>query len=105
MNRAERRRQKKNQVKKEAVYHIKRSDLNYAKQEAAGKAIDTAFKLMLGIPLMVLHDKYGWGGKKRLPEFMDHVLELYDSFNHGYLTLDDIDNCLQKEAGIRITEK
>lgn len=104
MNRAERRRQQKSQVKKEAVYSVKRGNLDYAKRAAADMAIDTAFKLMLGIPVMVLHDKYGFG-KKRLPEFMDHVMELYDSFNRGYLTLDDIVECLEKETGIKLIEK
>ena len=69
------------------------------------ESVDVAFKLMLGLPVMVLHDKYGWGGKKRLPEFGDYVLELYDSFDKGYITLEEIEEVIRKETGISFVKK
>lgn len=102
MNRAERRRLKKEQEKKEPVYNIKQSNLKQMKSEATNEAVSVAFKLMIGIPTMVLHDKYGWGGKKRLPEFAEHVLDLYDSFDKGFITLDDIEKCIEDETGVKL---
>ena len=103
MNRAERRKaEKKGQVvPKEAVINIKSSDVHQMKVEAAKNAAETAFLLMLSIPMSVLHDKHGWG-KVRCERFTDQVLELYDSFNKDYVTLDDLEKCLWDEAGIKI---
>lgn len=105
MNRAERRRREKAGIGKEfkePVYNIKRSDLDQAKKEAAQEAIDAAFILMLGLPVMVLHDGYKWGSKKRLPEFIEHVLDMYDGFNKELFTLDDVLEKIKKETGVDI---
>lgn len=59
---------------------------------------------MLCLPMIVLHDKYGWG-KKRLSDFMNHVLEQYDSFNKNFITLDDLWNTIEKETGVKMIEK
>jgi len=56
---------------------------------------------MLGLPLMVLHDKWGFG-KVRGERFIEQVLDLYDSFEKGYLSLDDIHKCLWEEGGIKL---
>lgn len=58
---------------------------------------------MLGLPMLVLRDKYGFG-KKRLERFLDQVLDVYDLFNKDYLTLEDIHQALYDETGIRITK-
>ena len=103
MNRAERRRLEKQGklIPKEPVINIKSSDVQAIKKNAASEAADTAFFLMLALPLMVLHDKYGFG-KVRGERFIDQVLELYDSFEKGYVSLDDLHNCLWEEGGIKI---
>lgn len=59
---------------------------------------------MLGLPLMVLHDKWGFG-KVRGERFIEQVLDLYNSFEKGYLSLDDIHNCLWEEGGIKLVDK
>jgi len=59
---------------------------------------------MLGLPLMVLHDKWGFG-KVRGERFIEQVLDLYDSFEKGYLSLDDIHNCLWEEGGIKLVDR
>lgn len=63
MNRTERRRAKKAgiPVKKEPVVNIKAADVQKIKQDASKEAADKAFLLMLGLPVMVLHDKFGFG--------------------------------------------
>ena len=65
------------------------------------EAADKAFLLMLGLPVMVLHDKFGFG-PVRCERFTDAVLELYDSFEKGYVSLEDIHLTLKEETGITI---
>lgn len=101
MNRAERRRLKNK--KPEPVFNLKSSDVQNIKSKATTDAIDTAFILMLGLPVLVLRDKWGFG-KVRSERFIDQVLDLYDSFDKGYLTLDDIHNTLWEEAGVKISK-
>lgn len=113
MNRAERRRRAKQglPVNKEPVINVKASDIQVIKQQATLNAADTAFFLMLAIPVMVIHDKYPQlmrrevDGKPRAERFADFCLDLYDSFNRGYVTLDDLADCLWEEAGIKLTKK
>lgn len=106
MNRAERRKAAKAglPVKKEpgGKYQSRRcsEDETGRFQEAA----DKAFLLMLGLPVMVLHDKFGFG-PVRCERFTDAVLDLYDSFEKGYVTLDDIHGALKEECGITIERK
>ena len=100
---AERRRAKKTgiPIKKEPVVNIKAADVQKIKQDASKEAADKAFLLMLGLPVMVLHDKFGFG-PVRCERFTDAVLELYDSFEKGYVSLEDIHLTLKEETGITI---
>lgn len=96
---------------KESILNIKASDIENMKKQAATTAIDTAFFLMLSIPVMVIHDKYGKimrknvGGKSREERFADLCIDLYDSLSKGYVTLDDLAECLWEEAGIKLKKK
>jgi Ca2+-binding EF-hand superfamily protein len=99
MNRAERRRRG---IKgKEPIINLKSSNISKIKADATTQAVDTAFIMMLSIPLMVLRDKYGFG-KKRLEKFSDYALELYDSFDKGYVSLDDLIEVLKEEVGVEV---
>lgn len=104
MNRAERR--KLGIKQKEPIVNIKRSDIEQIKKDVTKETIDTAFLLMLGIPTMIIHDKFAQlikknvDGKNREERFVDLCLELYDCFEQGYVTLDDLKNCLKEEAGV-----
>lgn len=104
MNREERRQKAKNGVKvqKEPVINIKASDIEKMKSEVYKKAIGDVFTIMLGLPVMALHDKFGFG-KVRCERFTDHVIDLYDSFEKDYITLDEIHEILKEEAGITIS--
>lgn len=81
------------------------------KQQLTAEAIDAAFLLMLGIPVMVLHDKYNQlirkevEGKGRTERFADMCLDLYDSYARGYLTIEDIHKVLWEEAGVKIVKE
>lgn len=106
MNRAERRKAAKAglPVKNEPVINIKAADVQQMKKDASLEAANKAFLLMLGLPVMVLHDKFGFGSV-RCERFTDAVLDLYDSFEKGYVTLEDIHGALKEETGITIERK
>lgn len=104
MGRAERRRQERQKQKSTAVYTLTAEQIEAIKREAIGEAVDTAFVLMMGLPVMVLHDKFDriWKKEHRLENFIDEVFKLYDSFDKGYITLDDVHQALKDEAGVEI---
>lgn len=67
----------------------------------ADNLIVSAHKLSALLYLTVLHDKYGFG-TKRLEKCLDQVNELLDSFNKGYISIDDLNNTLHEETGIKV---
>lgn len=83
-------------------------DIENIKNQVAEEAVDKAFLLMLSIPVMIMHDKYPQlmkrevNGKPRVERFAELCLDLYDSFEQGYVTLDDLNKCLKEEAGITL---
>lgn len=105
MNRLERRRT--GMKTKEPVINMKRSDIKKMKDDITSKAIDAAFLLMLAIPVMVIHYKYGQLMRKdgREERFTDLCLEMYDGFDKGYFTLEEAAQCLYEETGVRIEER
>lgn len=102
MNRQERRRL--GIRKKDPMVSIKQSDIDRMKEEAAEKGCKMAFNLMLVIPSMVIHDKFGSLMKKdgRLERFVDMCMEEYKCYEEGYVTLEDMAKILEDEAGIKI---
>ena len=52
---------------------------------------------------MVLRDHHGFG-KKRLEAFVEDCIELFDSFDKGYITFDDMQKTIFEETGVQITE-
>lgn len=113
MNRSQRRKLEKQGIKteKEKIINIKASDVQQMKKEAADLAADKAFFLMLAIPVMVIHDKYPKimkrveDGKPREERFADLCIDLYDSFNRGYVSFEDLEKCLWEEAGVKLERK
>ena len=104
MNRAERRRADK-QAKKDkvATYNLTQEQINQIKQEARDEAVEIAVTLMLSLPLEVLKEKH-WvkTAKRRLPKFLDNVLSLYDNWNKGLLTIEDLRADLWEYGGIKL---
>lgn len=103
MNRAERRRLEKQgkTVPNEPVVSMKVSDIERVKNEAREEAVDIAMILLLGIPIKVLRDKYGWGMKKRLPEFAEAILDVYSDFSEGDMTLEEFREIIYQECSIK----
>lgn len=89
---------------KTPVYNLTWEQIEQLKKDAAKEAIGQVIELTLGLPAMVLKDKYGFG-KKRLPEFLDHVVDLYESYEMGYLTLQDVRDALWEEGGYKIQKR
>ncbi|MDO5540831.1 MAG: hypothetical protein Q4F83_12315 [Eubacteriales bacterium] len=116
MGRAERRRAQKNEQKaKTATYNLTKAQLDAVvrekisdelarvKQEATEEAINTAMALLLTLPLEVLMDHY-WKKSyaKRIPEFIDHVLEYYEMWQNGELDMDELKEDLWKYGGVKL---
>lgn len=110
MSRAERRRNERTKKKTAAIYTMNEEQIAQMKADVTMKALDSAFVLMLGLPVMVLHDKYHLlmrkevDGKGREERFTDLLLDLYNSFNRGDFTLDDVIQTLNEECGIKFED-
>lgn len=104
MTRAERRRLERKMKKGNKTYNLTVDQLNQIKDKAVTEATGTAFTLMLAIPLIVLRDKYGYG-QKRMDKFIDYVLDTFDSFDKGYVSLEDIEQVLYDEVGLKVRDK
>lgn len=99
-----------NITKKEKVYTVTESQIRSLKQDATKEAVDEAFFLMLAIPVMVIHDKYSKlmpkvvDGKSRAERFAEMCLDLYDSYEKDYVSIDDLKRCLKEETGMTTFE-
>lgn len=103
MNRAERRRRKKQglPVTNEPVYNVKDSDIQKIKDETTSDALAQAFVLMLAIPVKVMHDKFGWGLKKRLPELGEAIIDEWESFENGDMTIEEYQDLVFEYCGMK----
>ena len=97
------RRKSKTTIKKEPTYTLRQCDIDRIKKEQTSKAVDVAFTLLLGMPVMVLHDKHGFQ-LDQLEAFVSDILSLYDSYEKGYVTLDDIRQTLKDETGVEVKD-
>lgn len=97
MNRAERRRNKS--TEKPKTYTLNEEQIRQVKHEAMADA----FTILLAIPVLVLHDKFGFG-KVRLDRFNHYVLMWLAEIDKGNTTVAEIKDILKREAGIEIME-
>ena len=61
MNRAERRRSARNQQQKQKTYVLTEEQIEKMKYQAVHDAMRKTFLMFISIPVMVLHDKFGFG--------------------------------------------
>lgn len=59
-----------------------------------------SFTSALIIFCWVLHDKFGFGGK-RLEKLVDEIHEIIEAYNDGYINAKDLIEQLEKETGIK----
>lgn len=104
MSRAEQRRAMR---VKNPTYTLTQAQINQIKADTMEEASARAFFLMLSIPVMVLHDKFGQLMRKdgRTERFIELCLDLYDSFEKGYVTLDDLKTTLRTETGFTMEKE
>lgn len=65
------------------------------------EAVDQAMVLLFALPVKVLHDEYGWGTRKRLPEFADALTREYQRFSDGEYTAQQYMDFVSAACGIR----
>ena len=99
--------QNKTKMQKVPTYNMNKEQIKAMKEESVEKGVDIAMKLLLCIPVMVIDDHYAdlmrkeVDGKSREERLADMILDLYDSYSRGYVTLDELEDCLWEEAGIK----
>jgi hypothetical protein len=111
LNREQRRKQKKSQQKSEKTqkfYTVSDEKIAEIKQNAKKEAIDEAFILMMGLSVMTIsdhiHDLWKVKGYEKCREerFTDYVLKLWEEYQQGVFTLQDVLECLKDECGLVI---
>jgi len=110
MNRAERR--KAGKQNKPAVYMYTQDQIDKMIQDAVAKelagmrekAVDTAtrtaFRMFMSVPVMVLHDKFGFG-RIRGQKFMDYAMIWYESVMKGETDLKEIMKIAEDLTGVQ----
>lgn len=101
MNRAERRRNAKDSKPK--TYVLTEDQILQIKRNASAEASRKALLMFLSIPVMVLHDKFGFG-KTRLTRFMDYALVWFESVYDNETRLTELVEIASKECGIVVTD-
>ena len=92
----------KKKRKKEPVYMwTERQVREMAEAKSRQKAIDDAFLLMVGIPVKVMHDKYGWRLRKRLPELAEAIIDEYQRFSDGEMTAEQYRDFVFENCGMK----
>ncbi len=99
MNRAERRKLGKS-APKTKTYVLTEDQINQMKRDAVREAARKAFLMFMSIPVMVLHDKFGFG-KQRLGKFMDYALVWYESVENNETHLMELVKIAEDECGVR----
>lgn len=103
MNRAERRgagikntRLPVYQLTPDAIEKIRKD----AYQKAYADATDTAMVLLLSMPVRVMHEQYGWGAK-RLTALGEALIDEYQRFPDGEMTLEQYQDYVFKLTGMK----
>lgn len=66
------------------TYTLTDAQIREVKTSAAKEAVEVAVKAMLGLPLIVLRDDFGFG-KQRLERFEERLMQQFRCFDEGYL--------------------
>ena len=99
MNRAERRRSARQQAAKTKTYLLTEEQIEEMKRDAVQTATRRAFLMFLSIPVMILHDKFGFG-KQRLGKFMDYALIWYEAVQENEVKMLELVKIAKDECGI-----
>ena len=106
MNRAERRREMREQERKEVTRVMTIAQIQQMKKDMADLIADELLMKVVGIAALIIHDKFGMlmkkevEGKSREERFIDEWEKQYKLFEAGRMTLEDIQEVLRDECGI-----
>ena len=89
---------------KTPTYNMSLAQIQQMKANAAREAVQSVIELTLGLPTMILHDKFGFG-QVRLNRFLDETMALYQEYEEGRLSLEDVRDALWDEGGYKIQRK
>lgn len=113
MNRAERRRQAKQQKRANATYNVSQAQirniaekqLSEAYEEGFSNGLNQALVLMWTLPLMVLRDHF-WqkSFQRQAKRFCDELFDLYSRWQDDEVDIMDIREDLWEYGGIRLEE-
>ena len=80
---------------------LTQDQIDQMKKDAVDEATAKAFRMFMSIPLMVLHDKFGFG-RIRGSRFMDYVLIWYESIQRGETSLAEIIKIAEDLTGVKV---
>lgn len=83
------------------TYTLTDAQIKEIKASAAKEAIEVAVKAMLGLPLIVLRDDFGFG-KQRLERFEDRLIQQFRCFDEGYIDLETLKKVIEQETGAEV---
>lgn len=99
---------KKKPEKTEKFYMVSDKKIEEIKKNARNEGISEAFVLMLGLSVMTISDHFRelWEvkghDKCREERFTDYVLKLWEEYQAGIFSLQDVLDCLKDECGLTI---
>ena len=94
---------KKYAKKKKQTQKIGMTDYQIHKAIVVNEASKRAFLTMMGVSLIALRDKFGFG-PERMKRFSDKVFLEYSRVQRGLLTFEDMHNVVKEETGIDVND-
>ncbi|KXA10221.1 hypothetical protein, partial [Finegoldia magna] len=73
------------------------------REEIRDDVTDKALRVIAYVPLIVLHDKWGFG-KKRLEKFLYEFAEQIDCLENKYVGFDDMIAAIKEETGLNVDD-
>ena len=70
----------------------------------ADNIIDATYEAFMLLGIMALRDEFEWGSV-RVERWIDKVLDLLDSYNKGYISVEDLRITIKDELGIEVNKK
>lgn len=86
---------RKNIYTKKEVDIVKKFEYSKGFNEGVNNSIDQ----IIVLPLIILRDKYGFGGK-RLGDFVEYLHDYMDYLSNGDISIEDVSKVLKEETGI-----
>lgn len=83
------------------TYTLTNAQITEMKTAAAKDAMEVAFVAMMGLPLIVLRDKFGFG-RQRLEKFEKALVDTFGCFDEGRIDLETLKAVIKEETGMEV---